>query len=382
LNGEVLLNEVRVLSFLVVLLAYTWIGYPVLLWALRWLFGRPAKTGDHQPFVSIIVPVHNEQSVIGAKLEDCLGLEYPPDSLEILVASDGSTDVTEAIVQQYAERDPRIRLLKSAGRAGKSGVQNFAVEHARGDLLFLTDAHTRTPPEVLRRLSSNFADPQVGLVSATVHFVTGSDAVSKGQCLYWRYEYFLRQAESDIGILSTGGGAAMMIRRELYSPIPPRYGDDCILPLEVRLKGYLVLNDPWAVVFDHPPYSVAGELRGRIRMTARNWSGTLSRPALLNPFRFPLTAWGLISHKLLRWLTPFFLLAIFVLNTALVFRHAAVVLWGAQLAFYLSAFIGWRRIRQQRPAGLFGHAFSFCLANAGFLLGMAKVVRNQKIVTY
>jgi len=200
--------------------------------------------------------------------------------------------------------------------------------------------------------------------------------------VYWRYEYFLRQAESDLGILATGGGAAMMMRRELCSPIPPRYGDDCILPLDVRLKGYLVLNDPRAVVFDHPPHSVAGELRGRIRMTARNWTGTLSRPALLNPFRFPLTAVGLVSHKLLRWLTPFFLLMILGVNTALIFQRVAVGLWALQFAFYFAAFIGWWRIRQQRPAGICGHAFSFCLANAGFLLGMAKVVRNQKIVAY
>ena len=375
-------GEVRVLALLVGVLAYTWVGYPGLLWILRRLFGRPAERGDQQPTVSIIVPVHNEQSGISAKLEDCLALEYPRDRIEILVASDGSTDATEAIVRQYADRDPRIRLLKSAGRAGKSGVQNFAVQQAGGDLLFLTDANTRTPMEVLGLLSRTFVNPRVGLVSATVNFLTGSDAVSKGQGLYWRYEYFLRQAESDIGILATGGGAAMMIRRELYSPIPTHYGDDCILPLGVRLQGYLVLNDPQAVVFDSSPHSIAGELRSRVRMTERNWSGTLSRPALLNPFRFPLTALGLISHKLLRWLTPFFLLAIFILNTALVFRHLALALWIGQMAFYFCAFIGWRRICQQRPAGLFGHAFSFCLANAGFLLGMAKVVHHQKIVTY
>lgn len=363
-------------------MVYTWAGYPALLWILRRLMGRPAKTGEHQPSISIIVPVHNEQPAIAAKLEDCLALEDTGDGLEILVASDGSTDGTEAVVQKYADRDSRVRLVRSRGRAGKSGVQNLAVCQTGGDLLFLTDAHTRTPPQTLRLLSRHFADPRVGLVSATVNFAVGGDAVSQGQGLYWRYEYGLRQAESDIGILATAGGAAMMIRRKLYSPIPAGYGDDCILPLEVRLQGYLVLNDPQAVVFDHPPYSVAGELRGRIRMTARNWMGTFSRPEVLNPFRFPGTALGLVSHKLLRWLTPFFLLLILVLNTVLVFQRAAVALWVAQLAFYGCAAIGWMRIRGQRPAGVFGHAFSFCLANAGFFLGMAKAVRGQKIVTY
>jgi cellulose synthase/poly-beta-1,6-N-acetylglucosamine synthase-like glycosyltransferase len=326
--------------------------------------------------------VHNEQVAIMAKLNDCLELEYPADHLEILVVSDGSTDDTEAIVRDYAGRDSRIRLLKSEGRAGKSAAQNFAVEQARGDLLFLTDANTRTPAATLHLLTRNFADRCVGLVSATVNFTTDSDAVSQGQSLYWRYEYFLRQAESDIGILATGGGAAMMMRRELYSPIPPRYGDDCILPLDVLLRGSLVLNDPDAVVFDSAPHSVAGELRSRIRMTARNWTGTLSRPACLNPLFHPLIALGLISHKLLRWLTPFFLLAILLLSTALAVHHVAVALWLGQLLFYFGALIGWWRVYDRRPAGIFGHAFSFCLANAGFLLGMAKVVRKHRIVTY
>jgi cellulose synthase/poly-beta-1,6-N-acetylglucosamine synthase-like glycosyltransferase len=364
------------------LLFFTWAGYPGLLWVLKRLCARPTRKGRFQPQVSIIVPVHNEQAVIAAKLDDCLGLEYPAERLEILVASDGSTDGTEAIVREYAGRDSRIRLLRSEGRAGKSGAQNLAVEQARGDLLFLTDANTRTPAATLQLLSRNFADRCVGLVSATVHFITGSDAVSKSQGLYWRYEYFLRQAESDIGILATGGGAAMMMRRELYSPIPPWYGDDCILPLDVRLQGYLVLNDPDAVVFDSAPHSVAGELRSRIRMTARNWTGTLSRSALLHPLRCPLTAVGLISHRLLRWLTPFFLLAVLLLNTVLVLHHVAVALWLGQLLFYFGALIGWRRVQGHRNAGIFGHAFSFCLANAGFLLGMAKVVRRHRIVTY
>jgi cellulose synthase/poly-beta-1,6-N-acetylglucosamine synthase-like glycosyltransferase len=364
------------------LVCYTWAVYPGVLWILATIFARPPIRGRHEPTVSIIVAAHNEEACIAAKLDNCLRLQYPRDSMEIIVASDNSTDRTDQIVRELAAFDPRIRLVKSEGRAGKSGVQNLAAEQARGELLFLTDANTRVPAEGLRLLASNFADPRVGLVSATIHFITGSDAVSKGQGLYWRYEYFLRQAESDIGILATGSGAALAIRRELYSSIPPRYGDDCILPLDVRLKGYLVLNDPQAVVFDSSPHSVAGELRSRIRMTARNWTGTLSRPALLNPFRFPLSALGLTSHKLLRWLTPFFLLAIFILNTALVFRHEAIALWSGQVLFYCCAFVGWRRICQQRPAGLFGHAFSFCLANVGFLLGMVKAVRNQAIVTY
>ena len=221
-----------------------------------------------------------------------------------------------------------------------------------------------------------------GLVTATVHFGHPEDAVEKGQGFYWRYELFLRAAESDLGILATGSGQAIAVRRELFRPLPACYGDDCIMPLDVRLQGYRVIQDRNATVFDAMPHSIQGELRARIRMTARNWTGTLARPEILNPLRFPLTALGLVSHKLLRWLTPFFLAVVFLSNAWLALEGRAVVLWWLQVAFYLSAFVGWELTRKQRPAWVFGYPFSFCLANIGFFLGMVKAFRNQKIVAY
>ena len=174
----------------------------------------------------------------------------------------------------------------------------------------------------------------------------------------------------------------MLVRRELFRPLPARYGDDCIMPLDVRLQGYSVVQDRNAIVYDTMPHSIEGELRARVRMTARNWTGTLARPAILNPLRYPLTAWSLVSHKLLRWLTPFFLLVILVSSAFLALRGETATLWWLQLAFYSSALIGWGLARKQRPAGVFGYSFSFCLANVGFMLGMVKALRNQKIVSY
>jgi len=366
------------------LAVYVWAGYPMLVFVLASVFSRKhsAPKVDDDPFVSIIVPVHNEEQQIALKLENCLELLYPSDRLEILVASDGSTDGTEEIVRRFVAGDSRIQWLQSDRRLGKSGVQNLAVQHARGDLLFFTDANTSVPPRVLRTLVANLADPSVGLATATVFFGYAEDAVEKGQGFYWRYELFLRTAESDLGILATGSGQGLLVRRELFRPLPNCYGDDCILPLDVRSQGYRVVQDREATVFDAMPHSIEGELRARIRMTSRNWTGTLSRPALLNPLSFPLTALGLISHKLLRWLTPFFLAIILICNTLLALRGHVVFLWWLQVLFYLSAVIGWRLARKQRSAWVFGYSFSFCLANVGFLLGMVKAFRNQKIVAY
>ena len=376
----------RALLISMAVVAYTWTVYPLLLLGLRAL--RPRAILPHgaaeDPFVSIIVPVHNEQEKIAAKLENCCALHYPADRLEIIVASDGSTDGTEEIVRGFLALniDARIRWLPSDRREGKSGVQNLAAAAARGDILFFTDAGTCMDPGVLRLMVDAFADPAAGLVTAKVHFGDPADAVAKGQGFYWRFEFFLRQLESDLGILATASGCAFAVRSSLFRALPICYGDDCIAPLDVRLQGYRVLQERSALVFDTMPLGIDGELRARIRMTARNWAGTLARPAILNPLRFPWTACGLVSHKLLRWLTPFFLGAVFLSNTLLALSGHGIVLWWLQIAFYFSAFVGWQRTRKQRPAGVFGYSFSFCLANAGFLLGMVKAFRQQKIVAY
>jgi cellulose synthase/poly-beta-1,6-N-acetylglucosamine synthase-like glycosyltransferase len=368
----------------VALVVYVWVGYPLLVFLLASLFPRRHSYAEPvvAPSISIIVPVHNEERKIAVKLRDCLELLYPHDKLEILVVSDGSTDRTEEIVCRFMARDSRIQWMQSNSRLGKSGVQNLAAQKARGDLLFFTDANTAVPPGVLRTMVANLADPKVGLSTATVLFGYPEDAVEKGQGFYWRYERFLRFAESDFGILATGSGQALLIRRELFLPLPNCYGDDCIIPLDVRCQGYRVVQERAATVFDAMPHSIEGELRARIRMTTRNWTGTLSRPAVLNPLAFPLTALGLVSHKLLRWLTPFLLVLMLVCNSLLAAQGRLVWLWWLQVVFYLSALIGWGLARKQRPAWVFGYSFSFCLANVGFLLGMVKAFRNQKIVAY
>lgn len=366
------------------LVFYVWAGYPLLVFALASLFSHKKRSCDqsYDPFVSIIIPVHNEEQRIASKMENCLNLAYPHELIEIIVASDCSTDKTEEIVRRFATQDSRIHWLASQIRAGKSGVQNLAAQRARGDLFFFTDANTTMPPAVLRAIVNNLADPGVGLATATVLLGDPGNAVEKGQGFYWRFELFLRSAESKLGILATGSGQALLVRRELFRPLPSCYGDDCIMPLDVRAQGYRVIQDRGANVFDTMPHTIEGELRARVRMTARNWAGTLARPAVLNPFGFPLTSLGLVSHKLLRWLTPFLLATIFVCSLLLAISGQLRLLWWLQLGFYFSALVGWQLTRKRRPAWVFGYSFSFCLANVGFFLGMVKALRSQKIVAY
>jgi len=367
---------------LVALLAYTWAGYLAVLLLLQRLFPSPVVRSPIHPRVSIVLAVHNEERCIEEKLLDCLRLKYPSDGLEILVASDYSTDATEQIVEQFALRHPFVRLLRCEARAGKSGAQNLAVEHAKGEILFFSDANTRMDPCSLEKMVENFGDPRVGLVTASVQFLQPKGAVPEGQGMYWRYELLMRQAESDIGILTKASGQAIAMRRELFRPLTTCYGDDCVMPLGVRLSGYRVVLDPRAIVTDTMPHTLRAEMKARIRMTSRSWGGTFSQISIFNPLRFPVTSWGLASHKVFRWLSPFFLVALFVASTISASRHEWVALWLMQVAFYVAAFLGWQSVRRGKGAGMFGYAFAFCLANVGFLFGLVKALRNQRIAAY
>ncbi len=336
------------------------------------------------PSFTILIAAYNEECHIQDKLENCLALDYPADKIEVIVVSDGCTDNTDRIVEHLAGDDSRIRLLRTGGRAGKSKAQNLGVKEARGELLFMTDAGSRLDRNTLRLLAADLADPKAGLVSATLELVDSEDAISKGQGLYWRYELFIRQAESDLGVLATGSGVALAMKKSLFRPLDPMYGEDCILPLDVRLAGYRVLHNSRARAYDAMPHSAEGELRARIRMTARNWTGTLSRKEILNPLRYPGTALGLISHKLLRWLTPLFLMILFFATVygATIGNREYQALFGAQVLFYVLAYVGWLRFRTRGSGGLLGFPFSFCLANIGFLGGLLMVLRSEQIIAY
>jgi cellulose synthase/poly-beta-1,6-N-acetylglucosamine synthase-like glycosyltransferase len=379
-----MLWEWYLLLISILALAYTWLLYPGLLWVARKWYVRPVHGNPHTDWLtfSIILPVHNEEKYIASKLQNCLKLEHQQDRLEVIVACDGCTDATEKIARQFAISDQRIRILCVDGRSGKSGVQNVALREARGEIVLSTDVNTMMPRDTLRLLGENFTDPEVGAVTVAVYFGSPDNPVSEGQSLYWRFELFLRSMESDLGILATGSGQALAFRRKLFRPLPPFYGDDCIIPLDVRLQGYLVHHEKRIHVFDTMPHTIEGELRTRSRMTTRNWTGTLARPRILNPFRYPFTALALISHKLLRWLTPFYLIFCFIASSGLALHNKTTYFWMAQLLFYLFAIIGWRRTKKKLPAGIFGYAFSFCLANVGFFLGMIKVIRQQRIIAY
>lgn len=371
-------------------LLYVYGGYGWLLTALARILPKQEQSAtpnpdNEWPDLTVLLTVFNEQEKIAARLDNLLDQDYPGDRLHIVVASDGSTDDTEAIVAQYMERHPNIRLVQSGGRKGKSGTQNIAMRTIRSEVVALTDADTRFETDYLKNIARAFQDPEVGCVTAHLRFRELGGSISANQGYYWRYELRLRELESHLGILAVASGQAMALRRDCFRELPSDVGDDCIIPLDTVLAGKRVVHRADALAVDVMEAESVREFNSRVRMTLRNWIGTWRRPQLLNPLAHPGYAFALWSHKLLRWLGgPVFWLGA-MSGTWLAFvGHPGPVPITMTLGFWALVLQGWRQERQPatRRIPLAGTLFSFVLANSGFTVGLWRALTGQRIVTY
>jgi cellulose synthase/poly-beta-1,6-N-acetylglucosamine synthase-like glycosyltransferase len=359
------------------------------LWALGHLVRHTKETplgadGDSPPSVAVIVAVHNEEAALPAKIENCLELRYPRDRLRVVVASDGSTDETVRVAQEFAKKYRNVNLLAQQERMGKTAAQNAAVTLSREDIILFSDADTKFDGRFLERIIAPFSDRSVGCVTGALVWANpGESAVAAGGDLYWRYEHFLWRLESRLGLLAWGSGACLAVRREAFTPMEAQYGEDCVVPLDVVSRGYRVAFQPEAIAHETHIANPRAEMRARARMTLRSFAGTLSRKHLLNPFRFPGIAWSIASHKVLRWLTPYFLLLILASNAILVGRSSLYRLTLVlQTIFYMSGAIGYILDRYRLRVPLISTIYAFCLMNLGASVGVAHALLGRCIRVY
>lgn len=377
-----------VLSLLHVYFAYEWLLRAAVRLTKATREIAPANQSEEFPRLSVLLTVHNEEAEITARLEDILGQDYPSDRLEIVVASDGSTDHTEALVQSFAAAHPdrAIVLVAARSQGGKSAAQNLALTSVTGEIVVLTDAATRFASDFLRLIAQPFRDANVGCVSGQVKFARNDGSISSGQERYWQSEMMLRDCESRLGILAVASGQAMAFRRALFRPLPPHIGDDCIIPLDVAAAGARVVHQPNAIAFDTNESRIRRELRARARMTARNWVGTWRHPVLLSPLHHPGYSLALWSHKLMRWLSPVFLLVMAMTSAWLSRQPFYGLCFASGVALSVVAAIGYGAERTGGKTGLFwriaGMALAFFVAQLGFLLGLWTVIRGRKIFAY
>jgi cellulose synthase/poly-beta-1,6-N-acetylglucosamine synthase-like glycosyltransferase len=363
------------------LLLYVYAGYPLLL-ALIGLFVRGKRPEQgHYPLLSVLIAAYNEEDAIAEKLNQTLALEYPKDKLEVLVLSDCSSDKTDEIVKSYP--DSRVRLVRMAERRGKTSAQNFGIREARGEVVVFSDATAIYHPKALAYLATNYQDPKVGAVSGRYKYFDPEDEspTGLGSSAFWNYENLIKMMQSKIQTITGCCGCIYSVRKVAYTDLPDDIISDLVQPLQVIRKGYKVLFEDRALAYEETTKSTKEEFSMRVRVVTRAMRGLLSVSDVLKPWKFAWPAFQLWSHKVLRWMVPLFLVAIFVSNLFLLDSPVFRTLMAAQLAFYAAALLNMMLPlhRAWKPMGI---PLFFCTLNAAALFSMIELSRGKKYVTW
>jgi cellulose synthase/poly-beta-1,6-N-acetylglucosamine synthase-like glycosyltransferase len=370
--------------FSVAILAYVYAGYPLVLALVALFIRRRKPEPGYLPHLSFLIAAYNEEVNIRQKIEQTLALDYPSDKLEILVLSDGSTDRTDEIVRSFG--DPRVRLVRMKPRRGKTAAQNQGVRQAHGEVLIFSDATTVYHQQALRYLACNYEDPRVGAVSGRYQYFDSerNSPTGLGTIFFWNYENLLKTLQSRIRTISGCCGCIYSVRKSAYTDLPADVISDLVQPLWAIQKGFRVVFEDRALAYEETTQSASEEFSMRVRVVTRGMRGLLSVPEILKPWKFSWVSFQLFSHKILRWLVPFFLLLIFASNLAIVFLNPR--------SFYLfplllqTAFYSWALLSMAVPLRRWGKVLGvplyFCILNGAALCSLIEVVRGRKYVTW
>lgn len=356
-------------------LAWTHIGYPAAAAGLARIRPRAVRKDDVTPEVSVIVAAHDEEEVIGSRVENLLALDYPADRFRVVVASDGSTDRTNEIVRELAERFEAVELLECE-RAGKATAQNVAVARSDAEVVAFSDANSRWEPDALRKLVRSFADPEIGYVCGQLRLESPDGVNQEG--LYWRYELWQRESESTIGSITAGNGAIYAVRRSDYLGFDDaRIGHDFGLPFRLVQRGRRAVYDSEAVAWEKPAIDAEEEYGRKVRMMTRSWrpllDGSLART------NDTLFAAELVSHRVLRYGSGVLHLVLLGSTLSLVangriYRLALL----DQLGFLALALAGRKRLRV--PGS--GIAYYYLLTTAATVESLVRYLREGSPATW
>jgi biofilm PGA synthesis N-glycosyltransferase PgaC len=369
---------------LLLIVVYVYLVYFLLLGGLAYLLHRRVvPSGSMLPAVTLIIPAYNEISVIRAKLENSLAVDYPRELLDIVVASDGSDDGTEDVVKEYVHRGVVLRAYSP--RAGKTSVLNCTIPQSRGEIVVLCDANVMFEPNAIRIMASHFADPQVGAVSGDVQIRSEDAPFGEGEGLYYKYERFIQQKESILGSTVTVDGGMYAIRKQMFQSLPEdTILDDFVIGMKIALGGHRVVYDPSALASENATVDVRQEFRRKVRIVAGAARELLRGGVVPSPRRFQMF-WSFVSHKLLRWLVPWFLLVIFLCSVIRAnrdgFTLSTTILLVPQIAFYVCALIGTTSPNGRWPA-VIGVPFYFCMVNGAAWVGSLRGLLGTEGVTW
>lgn len=366
----------------VLLLSYTYVGYPALMYAWASLRGRPHRKQRIQPTVSVVVVAHNEAARVAQRLENLLSLDYPRCQLEILFASDGSSDDTVERAQAYGPGG--IKVIAFNRQRGKPAVLNDIVPEARGDVVVLADARQQFEPETLRALVAPFADPRVGAVSGELILNQNASGTSVGEGVgfYWRYEKFIRRNESLVDSTVGATGAIYAIRKDLFKPIPEdTIVDDVWLPVQIVRRGYRVVFEPNARAYDGAAATAAEEFTRKVRTIAGNFQLFARDLWLLSPIHNRLW-FQTVTHKGLRLLTPLLLVAALCTNLLLLEEPIYRLTFIGQAGFYLAALGGYSLRNSSRKTPFLSFPYILCLLSCATSIAFFRFATGRQSVIW
>jgi cellulose synthase/poly-beta-1,6-N-acetylglucosamine synthase-like glycosyltransferase len=368
------------------LLAWVYFGYPVVVAVIGRLAPLRLDPSLPAPTVTVAIVAHDEAAQITDRIGDVIDQDRGGRLIpEILVGSDGSTDRTDELVADISRREPRVRLLPLP-RGGTTPTQHAMFEAATSDVVLMTDAETRFAPGCVAAIAEAFRDPRVGCATGRLEwFGEDATATSRNEGLYWRYERRVRALESRAGFLTAGTGAILAVRRSSYRAVTATTGMDHLLPLLVLEEGQRVVFVPDAVASDRPISGLREQFRNRARTATRGIEANLSMVGRLAPWRHPRAAVAIWSHKLLRWATPWFVLAALTTAAALGVsgqrRYLLVLLVGAAAAAAGIIAHGISRTGR-KPLRLLAFSRAFAVVNLAFAVAWVNVARRRRIAAW
>jgi len=326
----------------IVLLMQVYIFYP---WTLRFFslfkYCKTTTISKYEKSISIIIAAHNEESVIEEKIKNILALDYPKDKMEILIGDDGSSDKTAEIAAKFNE----VHLIRKEKNEGKAAMLNDLCKAAKGEIFLFSDANTMLENSALKNLVTEFANERIGCVCGQLSLKNESDSnLSKTESVYWKGESKLKKLESKFGAVMGSNGALYAIRSELYPKLPTHKTvmDDFYITAKILMKNYSCVFCEKALAFENTSASKYGEFKRKVRIGRANFNFLFDFLPLLNPLH-PIRAYMFLSHKLLRWLSPFLLFAVFLCSVFLMQKHIFYkAFFAVELLFIIMAFLGVR----------------------------------------
>jgi cellulose synthase/poly-beta-1,6-N-acetylglucosamine synthase-like glycosyltransferase len=363
---------------LVLLIIFPYVIYPLLVIILGSVFKKEIIKKDIFPTVTFMIAAYNEEDSIIEKLNNSLAIDYPSDKFEIIVVSDASSDRTDEIVKRNF---PSVKLIRVEGRVGKTEARNIAIKEVTSDITVFSDATTEYNPSAIKLLVRSFADENVGMVTGHLKYKDDQGTqMGIGQKLFWKFESIIKTSQTNLGSLTGSIGCITAFRTMAYHPLPPNIIEDFTGPLFFIQNGYRVVSEPEAICYEETTKKPINEWSMRVRVIRGGMTGLIHARAVLNPLRFPVASFQLISHKVLRWLAPVFAVLLATVSIIDIIRLDDTFSWFlfiVQFLFYLSVLVAYILNSFSIRPKLLGIPLYFFIINLASLKALYKTATSQ-----